>query len=41
MYCKYVKNGVGQDSLDEKKSHELRTVWQFYKNGFKGVITYL
>ena len=37
MYCKYVKNGVGQDSLDEKKNHMNFTLFgSFIKMDLKG-----
>ena len=35
MYCNFVKMEWGKTVLMKKNSHELRTVWQFYNNGFK------
>ena len=36
MYCKYVKNGVGQDSLDEKNHMNFALFGSFIKMDLKG-----
>ena len=37
MYCNYVENGVGQESLDEKKNHmKFALFGSFIKMDLKG-----